>query len=408
MSANSTKNDRVVIAGAGPVGVTAAYALLRQGIPVLLLESYADLPTEPRASTFHPPTMERLESLDVAEELHGMGIEVPKWQFRDLKKGLVAEFDLSILGDITRYPFRLHCEQHKYARMLLSKVEKMDGCEIRKSRTVTGARSEENGVSVTVDGPNGPEKVTGRYLIGCDGGKSVVRHAMGVSFEGLTFEERFLVLTTPFDYTDHGFRGTCYIADPDRWYSMFKVPAEGPPGRWRVVSPVEPTVDEADAFDDDACQERIQAVMPHPDGGTFPIIHKNIYQVHQRIAGRFAVGNVFLAGDAAHINNPLGGMGLNFGIHDALNLTEKMVAVYRGEASDDIFALYDRQRRTVAEEYLLAQTAQNKRDLEESDPESRAQRQKEWRETADNPEAAREFLLRTAMFKSVERERSIQ
>jgi 3-(3-hydroxy-phenyl)propionate hydroxylase len=148
--------------------------------------------------------------------------------------------------------------------------------------------------------------------------------------------------------------------------------------------------------------------MPHPDGGTFPIIHKNIYQVHQRIAGRFAVGNVFLAGDAAHINNPLGGMGLNFGIHDALNLTEKMVAVYRGEASDDIFALYDRQRRTVAEEYLLAQTAQNKRDLEESDPESRAQRQKEWRETADNPEAAREFLLRTAMFKSVERERSIQ
>jgi len=125
LSANSTKNDRVVIAGAGPVGVTAAYALLRQGIPVLLLESYADLPTDPRASTFHPPTMERLESLDVAEELHGMGIEVPKWQFRDLKKGLVAEFDLSILGDITRYPFRLHCEQHKYARMLLSKVEKM-------------------------------------------------------------------------------------------------------------------------------------------------------------------------------------------------------------------------------------------------------------------------------------------
>ena len=101
-------------------------------------------------------------------------------------------------------------------------------------------------------------------------------------------------------------------------------------------------------------------------------------------------------------------MGLNFGIHDALNLTEKMGAVYRGDASEDVSMLYDRQRRTVAEEYLLAQTAQNKRDLEESDPEGRAQRQKEWRETADNPEAAREFLLRTAMFKSVERERSIQ
>jgi len=136
------KSDQVVIAGAGPVGLTAAYALLRHGIPVTLLESYADVPTDPRASTFHPPTMELLESLDVAQEVHGMGIEVPKWQFRDLKKGLVAEFDLAILGDITRYPFRLHCEQHKYAQMLLSKVEKMDGCEIRKSRNVTGVHSD--------------------------------------------------------------------------------------------------------------------------------------------------------------------------------------------------------------------------------------------------------------------------
>ncbi len=408
MSTEPHKTDRVVIAGAGPVGLTAAYALLRQGIPVILLESYADLPTDPRASTFHPPTMELLESIEVAEEVHGMGIEVAKWQFRDLKKGLVAEFDLAALADITRYPFRLHCEQHKYARLLLSKVEKMDGCEIRKSRTVTSTRADENGVYVTADGPDGREEVTGRYLIGCDGGRSPVRRATGVSFEGLTFQERFLVLTTPFDYTGHGFGGTCYIADPDRWYSMFKVPADGPPGHWRVVSPVEPDVDEATAFDDDACQDRIQAVLPHPEGGTFPILHKNLYQVHQRIAGRFAVGNIFLAGDAAHINNPLGGMGLNFGIHDALNLAEKMGAVYRGDAKENIYDLYDRQRRTVAEEYLLAQTAQNKRDLEESDPEARGKRQDEWRKTAADPAAARQFLLRTAMFKSVERARSIQ
>jgi 3-(3-hydroxy-phenyl)propionate hydroxylase len=408
LNTNKNKNERIVIAGAGPVGLTAAYALLRQGIPVILLESYADLPTDPRASTFHPPTMELLESLEVADEVHGMGIEVPKWQFRDLKEGLVAEFDLAVLSDITRYPFRLHCEQHKYARMLLRKVEKMDGCEIRKSRNVVSAREDENGVIVTVDGPDGPEEVGGRHLIGCDGGKSPVRHAMDVSFEGLTFEERFLVLTTSFDYTGHGFGGTCYIADPDRWYSMFKVPADGPPGHWRVVSPVEADVDKATAFDDDECQRRIQAVLPHPDGGDFPILHKNLYQVHQRIAGRFAKGNIFLAGDAAHINNPLGGMGLNFGIHDALNLAEKISAVYRGDAKEDVFDLYDRQRRTVAEEYLLAQTAQNKRDLEESEPEARARRQEEWRKTASDPKAAREFLLRTAMFKSVERAQSIQ
>lgn len=401
------KSDRVVIAGAGPVGLTAAYALIRQGISVLILESYANVPTEPRASTFHPPTMKLLETLGVADELHAMGIEVAKWQYRDLKEGLVAEFDLGSLADITRYPYRLHCEQHKYAQMLLAKVETSDLCEIRKGRTVVSARSDGKGISVSAEGPNGPEEVSGRYLIGCDGGRSAVRQAMGVSFEGQTFEERFLVLTTPFDYAPYGFRGTCYIADPERWYSMFKVPANGPPGRWRVVSPVTPGTSEDEAFDDDACQARIQAVLPHPDGGTFPIVHKNIYQVHQRIAGRFADGNMFLAGDAAHINNPLGGMGLNFGIHDALNLAEKMGAVMRGEASKDVFALYDRQRRTVAEEYLLAQTAQNKKDLEERNPVDRQKRQVEWRETAADPDKARAFLLRTAMFKSVERAESI-
>jgi len=400
--------DRVIIAGAGPVGLTVAYALIRQGIRVVMLESYSDAPTDPRASTFHPPTMELLEGLDVAQELHAMGIEVPKWQYRDLKKGLIAEFDLGILADLTRYPFRLHCEQHKYAQMLLAKVEGSDLCEIRKSRTVSDATDDGEGVTVTADGPDGPETVQGRYLIGCDGGRSAVRRAMKVTFEGLTFEERFLVLTTPFDYAPHGFVGTCYIADPNRWYSMFRVPADGPPGRWRVVSPVDPDTSEEEAFDDTQCQARIQQVLPHPEGGEFPIIHKNIYQVHQRIAGRFAVGNIFLAGDAAHINNPLGGMGLNFGIHDALNLAEKMGAVYRGEATPDVYDVYDRQRRTVCEEYLLAQTAQNKRDLEERDPETREKRQEEWRSTASDPAKAREFLLRTAMFKSVERAQSIQ
>ncbi len=408
MNSTNKNKDRVVIAGAGPVGLTLAYALIRQDIPVLMLETYADVPTDPRASTFHPPTMTLLEGLDVAEELHGMGIEVPKWQFRDLKQGKVAEFDLNILADITKYPFRLHCEQHKYAQMLLRKVEKSDLCEIRKQRSVTGAKSDDAGVTVTAEGPEGPETVTGRYLVGCDGGRSAVRGAMGVTFEGLTFQERFLVLTTPFDYGPHGFTGTCYIADPERWYSMFRVPADGPPGRWRVVSPVDPDLSEEEAFDDAQCQERIQRVLPHPEGGEFPIIHKNIYQVHQRIAGSFAVGNMFVAGDAAHINNPLGGMGLNFGIHDALNLAEKMGAVYRGDASTEAYEVYDRQRRTVCEEYLLAQTAQNKRDLEERDPEIRAKRQDEWRETAADPAKAREFLLRTAMFKSVERAQSIQ
>jgi len=283
----------------------------------------------------------------------------------------------------------------------------MPGSVHRRSR-VMDVRQDADAAYVTIETPGGRREVKGRYLIGADGGRSAVRHALGVSFDGFTFEERFLVLTTPFDFAPHGFTGTCYIADPVEWCSMFRVPADGPPGRWRVVFPEGSGRSEAATFDDAECQARLQNFFRHPEGSDYEIVHKNIYQVHQRIAGRFRIGRVLLAGDAAHINNPLGGMGLNFGIHDALNAVEKIGKVWRGEADESLFDRYDRQRRTVAEEYLLAQTAQNKRDLEERDPAARDKRQQEWRETAADPKKARAFLLRTAMFESVRRARDIQ
>ena len=128
--------DRVLISGAGPVGLTAALALLNKDIPVTLIDSYKDVPTDPRASTFHPPTMELLEKINVTKEMLEKGLIVNKWQYRDRKKGIVAEFDLEILSDITKYPFRLHFEQHKYAQMLLNKVSNFKICRVIKNSTV--------------------------------------------------------------------------------------------------------------------------------------------------------------------------------------------------------------------------------------------------------------------------------
>ena len=399
-------NECVLVAGAGPVGVTAAYALLRQDIPVTLLEASELLPSDPRASTFHPPTMEMLEEIGLAAPLHAMGIEVKKWQYRDRKEGLIAEFDLSILSGLTRYPFRLHCEQFKYARMVLDLIREMPHCTIHMGAAVKSYEQTADGVRVAAEGPDGPLTFDGSYLIGCDGGRSEVRRSMNIKFDGFTFEERFLVLTTPHDFEPDGFAFTTYMADPDEWVSMFKVPADGPPGQWRVVFPMKPDATDDKIFGDDAVQARLQAF--HPLDGGYEVLHRNLYAVHQRIAETFRRGRVFLAGDAAHINNPLGGMGLNFGIHDALNLGEKLGSVWRGERGDALLDLYDRQRRTVAVEYLHAQTLQNKRDLEERDALARAKRQAEWRETAGDPDRALAFLRRTAMFEGVERARSIQ
>lgn len=401
-----SEKNRVIVAGAGPVGVTVAYALLRQDIPVTLVEASAELPSDPRAATFHPPTMEMLKGISLAQPLHDMGIEINKWQYRDRKKGRIAEFDLGILSDITEYPYRLHCEQFKYARMVLAKVREFDDCTYRNNTAVTGFAQDGNGVRLSADGPDGPEVFKGKYLVGCDGGRSPVRHQMNTGFEGFTFEERFLVIATNYNFEPDGFAGTCYVADPDEWCSMFRVPAEGPPGWWRVVFPMKPGQSEDEIFTDEFVQSRVQGF--HPRSEPYEIMHRNLYTVHQRIADTYREGRVFLAGDAAHINNPLGGMGLNFGLHDAINLTEKLGKVWRAEAEEDLFDLYVRQRRTVAVEYLHAQTMQNKKDLEEKDEAVREKTQAEWRRIADDPKLARQFLLRTAMFEGVNRAASIQ
>ena len=400
--------DRVLISGAGPVGLTAALALLNKDIPVTLIDSYKDVPTDPRASTFHPPTMELLEKINVTKEMLEKGLIVNKWQYRDRKKGIVAEFDLEILSDITKYPFRLHFEQHKYAQMLLNKVSNFKICRVIKNSTVLKTYQGSNGVSIEYnDNDSTLKKINGKFLIGCDGGKSIVRQNLGVSFNGLTFEERFLVLTTSFNFKPYGFSGTCYISDPDEWCSIFNVPANGPPGHWRLVFPESSNRTKSEIFNDLECQKKIQDFFPHPESKLYDILHKNIYNVHQRIAGKFRVGRIFLCGDAAHINNPLGGMGLNFGIHDAMNIAEKIYLVWTKKDNEDIFDRYDRQRRTVAEEYLLAQTAQNKKDLEEKKTDQRIKRQKYLSDISKDNTSAKAYLMKTAMFESTKRANEI-
>ncbi|MCH8092126.1 MAG: FAD-dependent monooxygenase, partial [Proteobacteria bacterium] len=198
----------------------------------------------------------------------------------------------------------------------------------------------------------------GRYIIGCDGGRSQVRKSMNVDFEGFQFPERFLVLTTPYDFARHGYALTNYIADPDEWCALFKVRGPDDNGIWRVLFPTRAEETEDEIFADATIEARLQGFNPKPR--PYDIAHRNLYEVHQRVATNYRDKRLLIAGDAAHINNPLGGMGMNFGFHDAFNLTEKLRDIWSG-ADEDLLDLYDRQRRTVAAEYLQRQTIENKK-----------------------------------------------
>jgi 3-(3-hydroxy-phenyl)propionate hydroxylase len=154
-------------------------------------------------------------------------------------------------------------------------------------------------------------------------------------------------------------------------------------------------------MNDAAVQARIQSFFPSPRA--YEIVHRNLYVTHQRVADTFRKGRVLLAGDAAHVNNPIGGMGLNGGIQDAANLSEKLSQVLLKDAPHRLLDLYSCQRRAVAVDFVQEQSIANKKRLEASDPETRRRNLSELRETATDPVRARQFWLRTSMLASQRR-----
>ena len=392
--------NRVVIAGAGPVGCVSALSLAKAGIPVTILEAGEDLELDLRASTFHPPTLDMLDQLGVANELIEQGLVCPRWQYRDTKEGIIADWNLGLLNNYTRHPFRLQAEQFRLTQIIMKRLKAMSNVEVRFGCRVTDTKQDGNGVTVRFDSDEGADSLRGTYLIAAEGGSSPTRKTQGIAFDGLTFPEMWLIVSTPFDFTQHFEELTpiAYVTEPDDWFVFVFVS-----GLWRVLVPTKPGDTPEAILEDDYLQARLQKICA--TGQNYEIAHKTAYSVHQRVAETYVHGRIFLAGDAAHINNPLGGMGMNGGIHDAINLCEKIIKVWSGQAGDGRaeFARYDAQRRPIAHEYVQRSTLQNKQMLEEQDPATRKKRHDDLRRTASDPDAAREFLMNSSMIRALEK-----
>jgi len=395
--------SQVVISGGGPVGLICAYALARRGVTVTVLDQNSELQDDPRAATTHPATLEVLDGLGVIDQVIKQGLVAEEFEFWDRPTGeKVATFDHAALADDTKFPFVVQCEQFKLAKIFLAKLQGEDTATILFNHDVTAIDHTPDGVTVTATTPDGVQTFEGDWLIGADGGRSVVRKSAGIAFEGFTWAERFLVLSTPFDFqAERGMSFRNYIADPDEWCNCFKVAADGPPGLWRLVFPADPEADEEALLADDFVQEKMQKFFKRDSD--YDIVHRNLYNVHQRVASTFRLGRVLLAGDSAHVNNSIGGMGLNGGIQDAVNLTDKLAAVIVDGEDENLMDLYDKQRRTYAVEFVQEQTIANKKRLEATDPEARAANMQNLREMAGDPAKARNFLLGASMITAMRR-----
>ena len=401
------KERSVLIAGGGPVGLFCAMLLGRAGVDVTLFEAGAQFMDDPRAATTHPATLEVLGKAGLVEDMKRAGLVAPIFQFWDRpSQQLIAEFDHALLEGETPYPFVIQCEQFKTSRILLDRLAGMANVQVLMSHALVSLEQDAGSVTAQVQTPAGVKTFKGAYLIGADGGRSTVRKQAQIAFEGFTWPERFLVLTTPFDFEKE--RGYCYrsyFADPDEWCNCFKVAADGPPGLWRTVFPANAEVSEESLLGDDVVQARLQRFFPRSE--PYDIVHRNLYTTHQRVAETFRKGRVLLAGDSAHVNNSIGGMGLNGGLQDAANVSEKLARVLTDNAPDSLLDLYSLQRRTVSIEFVQEQSIANKKRLEAKEPAERAKNFDNLRKTAADPEKARDFLRRSAMITMQRRADSI-
>ena len=383
----------VVVVGAGPVGCVGAAMLASRGIEVTLLEAAPELPRELRASTFHPATLDLLDWFGVVDEMIQRGLIAPRFAYRDRRQGVVAEFDLGALADVTGHPYRLQCEQFKLCEIMLDRLRSMANVSVRFGAEVVGAVDHGNVASTHLASG---ETLTADAVVAADGAASAVRKSLGLEFEGMTYEDRYLVLSTPFEMADHldNLAYVNYISDPDEWLVLLRTA-----DLWRALFPVSDDETDPEALSDESAQRRLQGIVDSAE--PYEVAHRTIYRVHQRVADRFLVGRVVLMGDAAHINNPLGGMGMNGGIHDAVLLGASLAAVLRGDIGADRLAHHAELRRSLAIDYVRRHTHENAQSLAAPDGEARQRALDQMAARAADPDEARAYLLQASMINAV-------
>ncbi len=399
----SQYDNRVIIIGGGPVGLTLAFRLHEFGIPSLLLDKNETQPEDLRASTFHPPTLDMLDDYGLAAPLLEQGLKAPQWQIRIHETHETATFDLGVISDFTRHPFRLQCEQFRLCGVLADRLKDSPYAEIRMGAEVTDVSQNDDGVTVRGVMPDGTDFTeTGRVLAGTDGAHSTVRRSMDLSFEGVTYPETTVLATTAFAFEDHmpGLANVSYVWREGGTFSLLRLR-----NKWRCSLYPEDGETIEQAAQPHVVERKLQSIIARDT--PYEVIDLRPYRVHMRIVDNYRHGRFVLAGDAAHVNSPSGGMGMNGGVHDAFALSTAIRDIWQG-ASLERLDQYTRQRLPIAREEILAQADKNRARMQERSWERRREMFSELQATANDREKARQHLLKSSMILGLKRSWEIE
>ena len=373
----------VLIVGAGPVGLLSALALAQRGVKVTVIEAERQLNDSPRAIAYFAASLLALQDMGLLDEfdrmgvrIHRFGIHVPEFDFHE---SISAE----LMQDVT-FGYWLNAGQDALGALARARCEK-SGVKILFDHRLMGLEQTDRRVIARISTPAGDITLTAEWLIGADGARSAVRKLCGLKFEGHTWPNRFIATNIYCDFAALGYEKANFICDPVYSGMIAVVNAEG---LWRL------TYQEGGELPVETFMERLPERYAHfiPASSRYELKTANPYTLHQRCAERLREGRVFLAGDAAHATNPMGGLGLTTGLWTGLILSDLLASVINGMADISILDRFSDERRRVFWEVTSPAATENKRMMEEKNRETRLKDMESVKQTASDPKHAREML----------------
>lgn len=357
----------VLIVGAGPVGMINALGLARAGVEVTVIERNAGIVPEPRAMTYHWTVLAGMQRMGLLDDMVAEGFKLHEMCYRILATGEVIRLNIDAVADDTAHPYAVVLGQDQLEQIALRQLAAHPNVRIDWNTRMTALAQDGNGVDVEAERDGNTVRYRADWVIGADGGGSGVRKAIGATFDGMTWPQRFVATNVVCDLEAHGWDACNYLVDPADGAVIAKVTRSG---IWRV------TFSEDTSLPLEDLEDRIHAYYARvlPRDMPYELKLYSAYNMHQRIVDRMRVGRVLLAGDAAHVTNPTNGFGLVSGMLDSQVLSEALAAVVQGRAPESVLDRYAEERRRVFAETASPSSVETKRLVFHSEDPERLER----------------------------------